>query len=168
MKVQVSGVINNSFVNGEGIRVVIFLSGCYFNCPECHNKDIQDPNYGNSMEIDEVMDIIKNNIPIIDGITLSGGEPTLQWEQSLEIIKRSKELGLNVWMYTGDVYENLIKDSNKRQLIENADIIVDGRFEKDKVSNELIYRGSSNQRIIDCKKSIESNSIVLWNENLEL
>ena len=168
MKVQVSGVINNSFVNGEGIRAVIFLSGCYFNCPECHNKDIQDPNYGNSMEIDEVMDIIKNNIPIIDGITLSGGEPTLQWEQSLEIIKRSKELGLTVWMYTGDVYENLIKDPNKCKLIENVDIIVDGRFEKDKVSNELIYRGSSNQRIIDCKKSIESNSIVLWNENLEL
>ena len=87
MNIQVAGFYNTSNVNGEGLRSVIFFSGCKFNCDGCHNKEIQDPNYGKTMTIDEIMEEIKKNIPIIDGVTLSGGEPTLQSEQSLEIIK---------------------------------------------------------------------------------
>ena len=167
MKVQLAGLYENSSVNGEGIRTVVFLSGCKFNCPDCQNKDVQDPNYGESMEIDDLIECIKQNMPIIDGITLSGGEPTLQWEQSLEIAKRCKELGLTIWLYTGDVYENLIKDPNKCKLIEAVDIIVDGRFDKDKADSKSLYRGSSNQRIIDCKESLKTNNIVLWDESLD-
>jgi anaerobic ribonucleoside-triphosphate reductase activating protein len=163
-KLQVAGFYDNSSVNGPGLRSVLFVSGCKFNCPDCQNKEAQSMTYGDKVSVGEVVKRIKSNIPIIDGVTLSGGEPTLQSEALLDLVKDCKKLGLNVWMYTGDKYENLMKDPVKSKLVKSVDVLVDGRYVKELNDPNLLYRGSSNQRIIDVSKSTVDD-IVLWDES---
>ena len=145
--IRVAGFLDNSTVNGEGIRSVLFVSGCNINCKGCQNKEMQNLYYGDVVTIGEVMDRIKENIPIIDGVTISGGDPTMQPTQVSEIINLCHELKLNVWLCTGRTYEYLQDHKELHGLLE-ADVIVDGPFIEELKDSELKYRGSSNQRII--------------------
>lgn len=154
---KVAGIIQDSLCNGEGIRMVIFFQGCNHRCEGCHNQHTWDKNGGKEMSVDELLEIVKRN-KLIKGVTLSGGEPLMQTTEELfKLTKGIKELGLNIWCYTGHEIEEWFMPVLRRL---NIDIIVDGRFEKDKMEGAKKYTGSSNQRIIDVEKSFKQNKII--------
>lgn len=169
MELRLAGFLDNSLVNGKGLRSVVFVSGCKHNCDGCQNCEMQDFNYGETVSINDIYDRIKDNIPIIKGVTFSGGEPMEHAKELWTLGCMLKELNLNIWCYTGYTFEDIQNQANSndkpyfRKLLEVVDVLVDGRFEKDKASSDLKFRGSSNQRIIDVPKSLHTNSIVLYN-----
>ncbi|HHX63122.1 MAG TPA: anaerobic ribonucleoside-triphosphate reductase activating protein [Epulopiscium sp.] len=145
---QLAGFLDNSTVNGEGLRSVVFLSGCYHDCPGCHNGDMQNLDYGESLTHNEIITRIKNNMPIIKGVTISGGEPFLQYDNLLPLLEEIRFLSLDCWVYTGYTYEQLLKDSNFKQLLPWIDVLVEGPFVQDLLTTDLPYIGSTNQIIL--------------------
>ena len=169
MKIRLSGDIQtDSIVDGEGIRTVIWTQGCSHGCLGCHNPLTHDFNGGFEVEVSEVLDAL-DKLEYQDGITLSGGDPFFQVKPCLEIAKHAKKLGLNVWAYTGFTFEQLQlmmkTNDHLKELLNNIDILVDGKFELDKKSLACRFRGSTNQRIIDVKSSLEQGKIVLSKYN---
>lgn len=167
MIIRIAHVINDSIVDGPGIRLAVFVQGCHHECVGCHNPQTHDINGGIELEVDDIIEKIIQN-PLLDGITLSGGEPFLQPIPCSYLAERARSIGLNVWTYTGFTWEELIKSQNKwvKLLIENSDVIVDGKFEIDKRSLEIPFRGSANQRLIDVNKSLELGEVVVLEENI--
>ncbi|NLI89007.1 MAG: anaerobic ribonucleoside-triphosphate reductase activating protein [Epulopiscium sp.] len=147
-KLQVAGFLDNSTVNGSGLRSVLFLSGCFHNCPGCHNVDMQDINYGENIGINEIITRIKGNIPIIEGVTISGGEPFEQWENLLPLLQEIKKESLTCWVYTGYTYSEINSNKNFSKLLPWIDVLVEGPFKEDLLTNDLPYIGSTNQRIL--------------------
>ncbi len=150
-QLRIAGIINESIVDGPGIRLVVFAQGCKHNCPGCHNPETHSFTGGTLVSISSIIeDVIEN--PILDGITLSGGEPFEQAESFAELAHRAKAMGLNVITYTGYTYEELLHGSSKntawRKLLNETDTLVDGRFELDKKNLLLKFIGSENQRIL--------------------
>ena len=165
MKIRLAGdLTTESIVDGEGIRTVIWTQGCLHNCPGCHNPQTHDFNGGFLKDVMELCEEIKE-VPFQDGITLSGGDPLEQIDACLEIAKYVHEIGLNVWCYTGYTMEALLrrsqKEENLKELLSNIDVLVDSPFIIDLKSYNVPFRGSSNQRIIDSKKSIKENKVCL-------
>ena len=158
--IRISGIVEESIVDGPGIRLVVFTQGCNHNCPECHNPHTHDFNGGYEIDIYEIIELAKNN-PLLDGITLSGGEPFDQAENCSQLAALIKSMGLNVITYTGYTYEVLIQNINYMKLLEKTDLLIDGRFDISKKDLTLDFRGSSNQRIIDVIKSFENNNIYI-------
>ncbi|MBM7870622.1 anaerobic ribonucleoside-triphosphate reductase activating protein [Clostridium pascui] len=163
---QVAGFLDNSLANGEGLRSVVFVSGCSHKCSGCHNEIMQDFAYGDKVLIDEVLQRIRSNIPVIKGVTFSGGEPFEQAGTLSQLARDIKRFELNIWCYTGFTFEEIINSmsDNKQwqELLYQIDVLVDGRFEESKRNNKLKYKGSSNQRIIDVKKSLEKREVILF------
>lgn len=166
MKIRLASPIiqTDSIVDGEGIRSVIWTQGCLHKCPSCHNPSTHSFEDGYLLDIEEV----KNQIDELegqDGITLSGGDPLYQVLPVLEITKYIKQKKLNIWCYTGFTYEALIKmskdDPNILELLKTIDVLVDGPFMLENKSYDCIFRGSTNQRIIDTKKSVKEGKVVL-------
>jgi anaerobic ribonucleoside-triphosphate reductase activating protein len=162
-QLRIAGIINESIVDGPGIRLVVFTQGCKHHCPGCHNPHTHSFEGGTLIDIDDIIKQMKSN-PLLDGITLSGGDPFEQAEALSELAQRVKSMGYNVMTYTGYTFEYILENKDKikgwDRLINETDILVDGRFEIAKKSMLLKFRGSENQRIIDVKKSFASNSIV--------
>ena len=150
--------------NGPGIRTTLFVSGCTNNCEGCFNKDLQDFNYGEKWtkeKEDEFLSFVKNDNVV--GVNILGGEPMDQVmdEDLPNLLKRIKvETNKSIWLWSGYIYEDIIEDINKRNILSYADVLIDGRFEIEKRNILLKYRGSSNQRVIDIKRSIEENTVV--------
>ena len=161
-KVRIAGVVRESIVDGPGIRFVVFAQGCPHHCDGCHNPSTHDFNGGNLVAVDAIINEMKKN-PLLDGITLSGGEPFEQPEAFGELAERARELGYHVMAYTGYTYEKLLakKDEQRLRLLENTDLLVDGKFEMEKKSLLLKFKGSKNQRIIDVKESLLLKNTVL-------
>lgn len=151
MKLRVAGIIEESIVDGPGIRLVVFTQGCKHNCIGCHNPETHSFTGGKLIDIDSIVHMVKSN-PLLDGITLSGGEPFEQVKECAILAKKVKELGLSVITYTGYTFEEILKDRNLRELLIYTDILIDGKFDIRKKSLILKFRGSTNQRIIDVKK----------------
>lgn len=145
---QVAGFLDHSTVNGEGFRTTIFLSGCKHRCPNCHNEIMQQFDYGESVDISVLIDRIKKNLPLIDGITLSGGDPFEQSDRLLSLFKEIKSLQLSIWVYTGYTYEEIVKTAPHTQLLPYIDVLVDGKYIESLKTDTLKYIGSSNQRIL--------------------
>lgn len=147
---QVAGFLDNSLVNGEGLRSVLFVSGCRHNCHGCHNSAMQDFSYGDAVSLKEILGRIESNIPLIKGVTFSGGDPFEHAEALSELAGRIKGMGLNVWCYSGYTYEEIISSNDERkiELLKNIDVLVDGRFDASKKEGAPKYAGSSNQRVI--------------------
>lgn len=166
MKLQVAGFLDNSMVNGRGLRSVLFLSGCKHNCAECHNKAMQEFDYGDKVNIDDLLNRIKNNIPLINGVTFSGGEPFEQAKELQALAQKVKNEELNLWCYTGYTYEEILQsnDDHKIKLLKHIDVLVDGKFEKDLTEGSCKYAGSRNQRVIDVQESLKNGKIVEINE----
>lgn len=164
MKLRLFGCVNDSIVDGPGLRYTIFVQGCHHNCLGCHNPESHDINGGYVKEIAEILKEIDEN-PLLDGITLSGGEPMLQVETSIELSKEVKKRNLNIILYSGYTYEQIIDDVNKKSLLELCDMLIDGKFELEKRSLSLLYRGSSNQRLINVQESLKQNCIIEYNES---
>lgn len=141
--------------NGPNVRVTLFVSGCTNNCEGCFNKELQDFNYGYKWNLkieEEFLSYIKNEN--IEGVNILGGEPLDQIADNdlLNLLIRIKtEIGKPVWLWSGYLLEDILKDKNKKELIKNIDVLIDGRFEIEKRDISLKYRGSSNQRIIEVK-----------------
>lgn len=150
-----------SYVDGDGIRFAIFMQGCLRSCPGCHNPATHALDGGQLLDTSEIISAIKKN-PLLDGITLTGGEPLLQIDAANELARAAKNLGLNVWCYTGYTFEALPPDA--ATLLENVDVLIDGAFIESQRDLDLQFRGSRNQRIIDVKKTRAKNEIVLWSE----
>jgi anaerobic ribonucleoside-triphosphate reductase activating protein len=157
---RIAGVVKESIVDGPGIRFVVFAQGCPHHCPGCHNPASHDFKGGQLVAIDSIIDEMNNN-PLLDGITLSGGEPFEQAQAFAELARRAQAVGYHVMTYTGYSYESLIDKKQPRQLLEHTDLLVDGRFEVAQKSLRLKFRGSQNQRIIDMNKSRLNNKIIL-------
>ena len=164
-QIRLAGIINDSIVDGPGLRLVIFTQGCHMACPGCHNKDTWDVNAGSLYEIDNIQEMWKQN-PLTMGITISGGEPFLQIGSILKIVKKAVKDKLNIIIFTGYQYENLLDRKNRKinKILDNIDYLIDGPFILDKKDLTLLFRGSSNQRIIDIKKTKKQNKIVLMDE----
>lgn len=165
MKVRLAADLQpDSIVDGDGIRTVIWFQGCSHNCAFCHNPQSHDFNGGFEIDVDEVFKEI-DNLKYQNGITLSGGDPFFQPEAAFMIAKYAHSKGLNVWSYTGFTYEQLleIRKTNKfvDELLDELDVLIDGKFEIDKKSLNCKYRGSTNQRVIDLKKTKENKELVL-------
>lgn len=161
MQIRIAGLVPESFVDGDGIRFAVFMQGCLRNCEGCQNPDTHALDGGQLVDTNEILAAIKKN-PLLNGITLTGGEPLLQIEPATELARAVKNFGLNVWCYTGYTFEDLPADS--KQLLNFVDILVDGAFDINQRDLTLQFRGSTNQRIIDVKKSREQNKIVTWSE----
>lgn len=158
-EIRICGIENDSIVDGPGIRFTIFVQGCPHKCKGCHNPQSHDMNGGSTMTDIELLDKIKSN-PLLDGVTFSGGEPFCQAKPLAQLAKKIHNMGLNVITYSGYRYEEIIKNNSFIPLLEQTDVLIDGRFEEDKKSVDLVFRGSSNQRIIDVRASLEKRKII--------
>lgn len=147
MKVRIAGFANDSIVDGEGLRFTIFVQGCLHNCKGCHNPQTHSFEGGTLMDTEDIEQMIVKQVPMLDGITLSGGEPFLQQSACLELAKFAHKLDLNVWCYTGYEYDAV----ENTDLIKEIDVLVDGKYVESLRSLDLLYRGSSNQKIIFLK-----------------
>jgi len=149
-KICILDIVEDTIVDGPGFRTTIYSSGCPHHCPGCHNPQSWDIENGRWMSIDAIMKVIHNNP--VSNVTFSGGEPFYQIDGFLALAKRIKaETDKTIWCYTGYRYERLIKNDKARELLSYMDALVDGRFEMDLKDEDLRFRGSSNQRIIDLK-----------------
>ena len=157
--------------NGPGVRVSLFVSGCRHRCKNCFNSEAWDFGYGKPFREDTVKEIIKALSPLhIQGFSLLGGEP-FEPENQGELAKLLKRIKTelpekDVWCYTGFLFDSQLlagsvgdKDT-VREMLENTDVLVDGKFVEELKSPDLLFRGSSNQRIIDVKKSLQQNETV--------
>ena len=163
MRIKISGVVNDSIVDGAGFRLTVFTQGCHHNCPGCHNPQTHDPEGGFWSDTEDILKVAAEN-PLLDGITLSGGDPMEQPAPCTALAEGAHALGLNVWTYTGYTWEALLKENNPERiaLLKSTDVLVDGPFLMDQRSLELRFKGSKNQRTIDVKKSLETGELVLW------
>lgn len=160
---RVAGIVQDSIVDGPGIRCVIFTQGCPHHCPGCHNPQTHDFAGGTEVDADAILEQIRNN-PILSGVTFSGGEPFSQAEALLPYAKAVKEMGKHLMIYTGYVYEDLLNMDlpGAAKLLSLCDVLVDGPFILKKRNLSLPYRGSENQRVIDLAKTRRSGKIVLY------
>jgi anaerobic ribonucleoside-triphosphate reductase activating protein len=151
--------------NGTGVRTSLFVSGCTHNCEGCFNKEYQDFTYGikwtNEVENEFMQYVLDDNVR---GATILGGEPMQQVQDDdlLNLLKRVRtESGKTVWLYSGYTFEEIVEDNKRRKLIEQVDVLVDGRFVEELKDIRLQFRGSSNQRIIDVQKSLQNKEVIL-------
>lgn len=155
----------DSIVDGPGLRTVIWTQGCPHNCKGCHNPQTHDFNKGFKVNTEDIIAQIKNT-RLQRGITISGGEPFMQVEPLIEIVKEiKKDTNFDIWIFSGYTIEELTSNKNKDkniELLRYVDVLVDGKFEEDKKDIDLIFRGSSNQRVIDVKKTFECKEINFW------
>ena len=159
--------------NGEGVRVSLFVSGCTHHCKECFNKEAWDFHYGNPFtqkEIDRILEYLKPNY--IAGLSLLGGEPMEPVNQEgilplLRVVKQTYP-EKNIWCYTGYPFDRLLDNPKQAELLKYIDVLVDGKFKQALRDESLLFRGSSNQRLIDVKASLKANKTVLLELNYDL
>lgn len=153
---RISGIVYDSIVDGEGIRNTLFISGCKHYCKNCHNPQTWNFDYGKEFTIEKQIDFIdecKRNI-LLDGITISGGDPMYSADELVLFVKRFKNEcpDLNIWIYSGFTYEEIINDEKMKELLSLCDVLVDGKYIEELKDTTLKFRGSSNQRVIFLKK----------------
>lgn len=159
MKIRLAAPMQReSIVDGQGIRMVIWSQGCKMACPGCHNPETHNPCGGKEFDIEELKNEITKYAKYHQGITLSGGDPFLQPEANKELADHAHSLGLDVWAYCGKTYEQL----QDNILLSSCDVLIDGPFVKELRDVTLAFRGSSNQRIINVQRSLESGEVILW------
>jgi len=159
------GEIKESITDGPGLRYAIFTQGCPHYCPGCHNPESHSFTEGYLVKEEKVISEILGN-PLLDGVTFSGGEPFMQAPELSIVAEAVKGKGLGIIVFSGYTYEELLELSayrkGYRSLLEKTDILIDGRFEIDKKSLNLRFRGSSNQRAIDVPSSLAGGEVVLY------
>ena len=158
-----------SVSNGEGERTVLWVSGCDIRCRNCHNPQTWDFDSGIPFTEETMQELLYDlSKPYIKGLTLSGGHPLDPHNapKVLEIVKRVKMVFPNkdIWIYSGYVWEDIIKDNTLKEILKCTDVLVDGAYVDELRDISLAFRGSSNQRIIDVKKTLNSNEVILWQE----
>lgn len=166
MRLRISGTVDESVVDGPGLRFVVFTQGCHHHCPGCQNPHTHDPEGGYDADTDELLALALSN-PLLSGITLSGGEPFLQPVPLADLARKAKDAGLDVISYSGFTFEQILESPAAMELLREIDILVDGPFVEEKRSMDLKFRGSSNQRAIDVQESLATGHIVpAWEEEV--
>jgi len=159
------GEVKESITDGPGLRYAVFAQGCPHYCEGCHNPESHSFTEGYLVREEAVINEIFKN-PLLDGVTLSGGEPFMQAVELSVVAAAVKSGGLSVIVFSGYTYEELLSLSKERKgymsLLENTDILIDGRFESRNKSMDLRFRGSTNQRAIDVPASLKSGAVVLF------
>jgi len=157
--IRVSGVMQDSIVDGPGLRYVLFTQGCYHNCKGCHNPETHSFEGGKLVTVKRLLELLDKN-PLTQGVTLSGGEPFEQPAQVAIFAKEVKKRGLHLMCYSGYTFEQLVKkgetDPAVAELLSCLDTLVDGKFILEQRSLNLLFRGSRNQRILDVPASLQS------------
>lgn len=160
---RIAGIVRESIVDGPGIRFTIFCQGCPHKCEGCHNMQTHDFEGGQDCSLEKIYDAICEN-PLLAGVTFSGGEPFSQPGPLADLAVMVKEKGLNVYSYSGWTFEQLLKKAENepdvKRLLENIDVLIDGPFILAQRDLSLLYRGSSNQRLIDVPQSLEKGEVV--------
>lgn len=164
-----SGIKYTDMINGEGIRVSLFVSGCSHYCKDCFNSDTWDPNYGSlfTEEIEnDILNYFKKYNKSIKGLSLLGGDPTYisNIDTLVSFIKKFKNLfpEKDIWIWSGFTWEAIIESPKLLSLIELCDILVDGKFRIEEKDLNLKWRGSKNQRVINIKKSLELKETIKY------
>lgn len=164
MQMRIAGTINDSIVDGPGFRFTVFTQGCPHHCPGCHNPKTHDFEGGKLADTQEIIEKFRKN-ELLDGITLSGGEPLCQSEACRVLAQAAHESGLNVWCYTGYTFEELMEGFETHPewvaLLQEVDVLVDGRFILAQRTLEARFRGSKNQRLIDVPASLAQGRAVV-------
>lgn len=154
--------------NGAGIRTTVFVTGCTRHCPNCFNIEYQDFNAGQEWtdkETKQVIEYLKDSN--VAGLTLLGGEPMQNTEGLVKLVREiKKEVQKNIWVWSGYLWEEIIEDPKKKELLEECDVLVDGPFIDALKDPALWFRGSSNQRVIDIKESLKAGKVVLYRDEI--
>ncbi|MDR3318412.1 MAG: anaerobic ribonucleoside-triphosphate reductase activating protein [Clostridiales bacterium] len=163
MTLRIAGTIDDSIVDGPGVRTVVFTQGCPHRCPGCHNTHALDPKGGRDADTDALAAGILSN-PLSDGATFSGGEPFMQPKPLAELARTLKSGGKNIVAYTGYTFEYLLEeaDADRLALLGLCDILIDGPYLEAERDLTLDFRGSRNQRILDCAKSLKKGEATEW------
>ncbi len=155
--------------NGPGVRTTIFLTGCTLNCKNCFNKEYQNFHFGKVFDekaFEEVMDCLSD--ANISGLSVLGGEPFDNLAGLKEFITKVRAKSeKDIWIYSGYTFEELLEKDGAMDVLKNIDVLVDGRFVEDLKDLKLKFRGSSNQRIIDMKRTLEEDEILLMDKYMK-
>ena len=157
---RIAGKVTSSIVDGPGFRFTVFFQGCPHKCDGCHNPQTWDMAGGKETEVSSIVEDIEAAY-FVDGVTISGGEPFAQAKELVHLLKELKARDYHIIAYTGYTYEQILEDKEKADCLPYIDVLIDGRYEKDKRCLSMRFRGSSNQRVIDVPKTLESNEITL-------
>lgn len=156
---QVIDIIDGTTVDGPGFRTSIYFAGCGHHCPGCQNPSTWDAEAGHKMTMDEIMQVInENNF----NVTFSGGDPLYQIDEILPLAQTIKESGRTIWCYTGFTYEQIASSSHLYRILPLIDVLVDGPFVESLRDISLLFKGSSNQRLIDVPQTLAKGEITLW------
>lgn len=160
MEIQLIRIVEDTTVDGPGWRTSVYCAGCRHACPGCHNPETWPFTAGEAVSVADVFDRIAQTE---GNVTFSGGDPMYQAEGFAELARAIRERTTkNIWCYTGFTFEALLKMPAQRALLELVDVLVDGPFVESLKDPDLLFRGSSNQRLIDVKASLETGEVVLW------
>jgi len=157
--IMLAGLTKESTVDGPGIRIALYLQGCPHHCSGCHNPETWNIDNGVSKTVNETLKLITDNLtPLHQGITISGGEPFMQPAALLALVQGIRERfhQLNIWCYTGYLYDDLIQSP----ILPYLDILVDGPYQESERELDLRFKGSRNQRIINVQASISQGQII--------
>lgn len=159
--ISILDIVESTTVDGPGFRTAIYAAGCPNRCPGCHNPQSWDIDRGQMMPTESILQKILAD-PFAH-VTFSGGDPMYQAlgfaELAREIKARSEK---TIWCYTGYLFEDILQSEEKKNLLQYIDVLVDGRFEQELADRSLLFRGSSNQRLIDVPQSLRQHCVVLW------
>ncbi len=161
------GTATDSIVDGPGLRYTVFVQGCSHACSGCHNPESQPYEGGTVKKVDDLVGEILAN-KLIQGVTLSGGEPLDQSAGILDLARKLSENDIPLWLYTGYLIEDVAKgrpDERAREVVSLCEVVVDGPFVETMHSYDLSWRGSSNQRLVDVQASKKAGKIVLWEKD---
>ncbi|HIZ55499.1 MAG TPA: anaerobic ribonucleoside-triphosphate reductase activating protein [Firmicutes bacterium] len=161
MEIRIAGVVKESIVDGPGIRYTVFTQGCPHHCPGCHNPQTHDFSGGTVTDTQKIAEDIAKN-PLLKGVTFSGGEPFEQPEALCELAEQVRAIGKDIVIYSGYTFEQLLEKKNPavQKLLSMAYMLVDGRFVMEEKDLTLQFRGSRNQRLIDCQKSLAAGKAI--------
>ena len=166
MEIRIAGIVEDSIVDGRGIRMAVFVQGCPHHCPGCHNPQTHDFAGGTLDDTDRIFEAFREN-PLYRGITFSGGEPFCQPKPLRALADRVHGIKKDVTVYTGWTYEALcaMQDPDVDALLSVCDVLVDGPFIEAQRDPELLFRGSANQRLIDMNRTRERGEVTLLELN---
>lgn len=154
-------IVEDTTVDGPGFRTAVYAAGCPNRCPGCHNPESWDIRRGRPVAEEEVLARILSDE--FADVTFSGGDPMFQPQAFARLARGIKEKSRKtIWCYTGYTYEKLLRNPAQAALLAWVDVLVDGRFEQDLYDERLLFRGSSNQRLIDVPASLRTGKVVGW------
>lgn len=157
-------ILEDTTVDGPGFRTAIYAAGCPNGCPGCHNPESWDINRGHWMSTEEILEKVLAD-PFAD-VTFSGGDPMFQSEGFARLAHAIKERSRkSIWCYTGYTFEKILRNPRQARLLEYIDVLVDGKFKEELRDEELYFRGSRNQRLIDVQVSLQKGETVIYHYN---